>query len=162
MDAYKVIVVGSGGVGKTSIVRELLGAQFKTKYTPTIEVAVHTLDFETSKGPIRFNVWDCAGKEGLTGLKDGYYIKAQAVVFVFDLSDPQSFKDLATWSPDVEEMAPGIPRVFVGAKSDRLDIQEPLTSIEIVTTSAKTKENCRLPFLTLARKLKGDPSLQFV
>ena len=38
----------------------------------TMGVEVHPLDFQTNLGPIRFDVWDCAGQEKFGGLRDGY------------------------------------------------------------------------------------------
>lgn len=45
----------------------------------TLGVEVHPLVFHTSRGPIKFNVWDTAGQEKFGGLRDGYYIQGIAI-----------------------------------------------------------------------------------
>lgn len=44
-------------------------------YLATLGVEVHPLTFHTTRGQIRFNVWDTAGQEKFGGLRDGYYIQ---------------------------------------------------------------------------------------
>ncbi|OXB70746.1 UNVERIFIED_CONTAM: hypothetical protein H355_003781 [Colinus virginianus] len=72
---FKLILVGDGGVGKTTLVKRHLTGEFEKKYIPTLGVEVHPLKFQTNFGQIIFNVWDTAGQEKFGGLRDGYYIK---------------------------------------------------------------------------------------
>jgi GTP-binding nuclear protein Ran len=67
-----MILVGDGGVGKTTFVRRHLTGEFEKRYVATLGVEVHPLKFFTNLGPIQFNVWDTAGQEKFGGLRDGY------------------------------------------------------------------------------------------
>lgn len=69
---FKLVLVGDGGVGKTTLVRRHLTGEFEKKYLPTLGVEVHPLFFQTNFGPLKFNVWDTAGQEKFGGLRDGY------------------------------------------------------------------------------------------
>lgn len=69
---YKLVLVGDGGVGKTTFVKRHLTGEFEKKYIATLGVEVHPMIFYTNHGPIRLNVWDTAGQEKLGGLRDGY------------------------------------------------------------------------------------------
>jgi GTP-binding nuclear protein Ran len=69
---YKLVLVGDGGVGKTTFVKRHLTGEFEKKYIATLGVEVHPMTFYTNHGPIRLNVWDTAGQEKLGGLRDGY------------------------------------------------------------------------------------------
>jgi len=60
---FKLILVGDGGVGKTTFVKRHLTGEFEKKYVATLGVEVHPLVFHTNRGPIKFNVWDTAGQE---------------------------------------------------------------------------------------------------
>jgi hypothetical protein len=60
---FKLILVGDGGVGKTTFVKRHLTGEFEKKYVATLGVEVHPLLFHTNRGPIKFNVWDTAGLE---------------------------------------------------------------------------------------------------
>lgn len=69
---FKVVLVGDGGVGKTTFVKRHLSGEFEKRYIATMGVEVHPLKFFTNFGPIIMNVWDTAGQEKLGGLRDGY------------------------------------------------------------------------------------------
>ena len=58
---FKLVLVGDGGVGKTTFVKRHLTGEFEKKYIATLGVEVHPMPFHTSKGLILFNVWDTAG-----------------------------------------------------------------------------------------------------
>lgn len=51
-----------------------------TRYSPTLGVEVHPLEFTTPRGTVSLNVWDTAGQKRLAGLTDGYYLRAQAAL----------------------------------------------------------------------------------
>lgn len=69
---FKLILVGDGGVGKTTFVKRHLSGEFQKKYVATVGVEVHPLSFHTNFGPIIFQCWDTAGQEKFGGLRDGY------------------------------------------------------------------------------------------
>lgn len=69
---WKLVLVGDGGVGKTTFVKRHKTGEFEKKYVPTLGAEVHPIDFVTNKGRIIFNVWDTAGQEKYAGLRDGY------------------------------------------------------------------------------------------
>lgn len=72
MPEFKLVVVGDGGVGKTSIANHLVkGGEFEKRYIATIGVEVQKYEASTSVGPVMFNVWNCAGQEKFRGLADG-------------------------------------------------------------------------------------------
>ena len=69
---FKLVFVGDGGVGKTTFVKRHITGEFERRYIATVGVEVHPMVFYTNHGYIRFNVWDTAGQEKLSGLRDGY------------------------------------------------------------------------------------------
>jgi len=69
---WTLVLVGDGGVGKTTFVKRHKTGEFEKKYVPTLGAEVHPIDFVTNKGRIIFNVWDTAGQEKYAGLRDGY------------------------------------------------------------------------------------------
>ena len=58
---FKIVLVGDGGVGKTTFVKRHLTGEFEKRYIATIGAEVHPLVFHTSRGPIMLNLWDTAG-----------------------------------------------------------------------------------------------------
>ena len=51
---FKLVLVGDGGVGKTTFVKRHLTGEFEKKYVATLGVEVHPVEFCTNRGKIRF------------------------------------------------------------------------------------------------------------
>jgi len=169
MPTFKLVLVGDGGVGKTTFVKRHLTGEFEKKYIATLGVEVHPLKFMTNRGPICFNVWDTAGQEKFGGLRDGYYIQGQCAVVMFDVTSRVTYKNVPNWYRDLIRVCDNIPIVLVGNKVDVKDRKvkaKTITfhrkkNIQYYDISAKSNYNFEKPFLYLARKLTGDPNLEF-
>ena len=133
-------------------------------------VAVHPLEFHTNCGPIRFDCWDTAGQEKFGGLRDGYYIHGQCAIIMFDVTSRTTYKNVPTWHRDITRVCEDIPIVLCGNKVDVRNRQVRAKTItfhrkknlQYYELSAKSNYNFEKPFLWLARKLIGDPNLEFV
>jgi len=167
---FKLILVGDGGTGKTTFVKRHLTGEFEKKYVPTLGVEVHPLRFTTNCGQICFNVWDTAGQEKFGGLRDGYYIQAQAAIIMFDVTSRMTYKNVPNWHRDLTRVCEGIPVVLTGNKVDVKDRKVKAKAItfhrkknlQYYDISAKSNYNFEKPFLYLARKLVDQPQLQLV
>ena len=167
---FKLILVGDGGVGKTTFVKRHLTGEFEKKYVATLGVEVHPLGFDTNLGKIKFNVWDTAGQERFGGLRDGYYIQGQCAIIMFDVTSRITYKNVPNWHRDLTRVCEGIPIVLCGNKveiKDRKVKAKQITfhrkkNLQYYDISAKSNYNFEKPFLWLARKLSGDNQLHFV
>ena len=167
---FKLILVGDGGVGKTTFVRRHLTGEFEKRYVATLGVEVRPLSFFTTLGPIQFNVWDTAGQERFGGLRDGYYIQGQCAIIMFDVTSRITYKNVPNWYRDLTRVCENIPIVLCGNKvevKDRKVKAKQITfhrkkNLQYYDISAKSNYNFEKPFLWLARKLSGDNTLQFV
>lgn len=167
---FKLILVGDGGVGKTTFVKRHLTGEFEKKYVATLGVEVHPLTFFTNRGPIKFNVWDTAGQEKFGGLRDGYYIQGQCAIIMFDVTSRITYKNVPNWHRDLTRVCENIPIVLTGNKveiKDRKVKAKQITfhrkkNLQYYDISAKSNYNFEKPFLWLARKLSGDNNLAFV
>mmetsp|Transcript_86600 Transcript_86600/g.136654 ORF Transcript_86600/g.136654 Transcript_86600/m.136654 type:complete len:212 (+) Transcript_86600:60-695(+) len=167
---FKLVLVGDGGVGKTTLVKRHLTGEFEKKYIPTLGVEVHPLKFCTNCGPFTFNVWDTAGQERFGGLRVGYYIQAQCAIIMFDVTSRITYKNVPNWHRDIVRVCENIPIVLVGNKVDVKDRQVKAKNIQFhrkrnlqyYDLSARSNYNFEKPFLWLARRLTNQPNLQFV
>lgn len=167
---FKLILVGDGGVGKTTFVKRHLTGEFEKKYVATLGVEVHPLGFHTNYGPLCFNVWDTAGQEKFGGLRDGYYIQGQCAIIMFDVTSRITYKNVPNWHRDLVRVCENIPIVLCGNKVDVKDRKVKAKAItfhrkknlQYYDISAKSNYNFEKPFLWLARKLAGDVNLEFV
>merc|ERR1712142_32662 len=170
MPTYELVLVGDGGVGKTTFVKRHLTGEFEKKYVATLGVEVHPVSFQTNRGQIQFNVWDTAGQEKFGGLRDGYYIQGNCAVIMFDVTSRVTYKNAPNWHRDLIRVCQNIPIVLVGNKVDIKDRKVKAKAItfhrkknlQYYDISAKSNYNFEKPFLYLARKLIGDPNLEFV
>ncbi|XP_065400673.1 GTP-binding nuclear protein Ran-like [Macaca fascicularis] len=166
---FKLVSVGDSGTGKTTFVKRHLTGEFE-KCIATLGVEVHPLVFHTNRGPIKFNVWDTASQEKFGGLRDGYYNQAQRAIIMFDVTSRVTYKNVPTWHRDQVRVCENISIVLCGNKVDIKNRKVKAKSIvfhrrknlQYYDISAKSNYNFEKPFLWLARKLIGDPNLEFV
>jgi len=160
---FKLVLVGDGGVGKTTFVKRHLTGEFEKKYIATIGVEVHPLRFNTNAGEVCFNVWDTAGQEKFGGLRDGYYIKGNCAIIMFDVTSRVTYKNVPSWHKDLVRVCEGIPIVLCGNKVDIKDRKvkpKQITfhrkkNLQYYEISAKSNYQFERPFLYLGRKLIG-------
>lgn len=167
---FKLVLVGDGGVGKTTFVKRHLTGEFESRYVETIGVDVHPLTFTTTHGSITFDVWDTAGQDKFGGLRDGYYINSKCAIIMFDVTARATYKNVPNWHRDVYRVCGKIPTVLVGNKVDLKEravlakniVFHRRKNLQYYDISAKSNFNYEKPFLWLARKLSGEPLLEFV
>jgi GTP-binding nuclear protein Ran len=168
---FKLILVGDGGVGKTTFVKRHISGEFERRYIPTMGVEVNPLPFYTNLGKIVFNVWDTAGQEKFGGLRDGYYINGNAAIIMFDVLSKATYKNVQQWHRDITRVCENIPIVLCGNKVDVKDrkvkpkqimFHRKKPNMQYYDISAKSNYNYEKPFLWLARRLAGNNNLVFV
>ena len=167
---FKLVLIGDGGVGKTTFVKRHLTGEYEKSYIATVGVEVHPLNFFTTRGQIVFNVWDTAGQEKLSGLRDGYYIGGNCGIIMFDVTSRITYKNVPKWHRDLVRVCDNIPIVLVGNKVDVKDRKVKAKQItyhrrhnlQYFDVSAKSNYQFEKPFLWLARRLSGDPNLGLV
>jgi len=167
---FKILLVGDGGVGKTTFVKRHLTGEFETQYHPTMGVEIHPLIFYTSKGKIKFEVWDTAGQEKFGGLRDGYYIQGQAAIIMFDVCSKNSYKHVGDWYRDIQRICKNIPVVLCGNKVDKQERAVKPKSVSFHKSkdlsyfeiSARSNLHFEKPFLWLAQKLLQDENLTLI
>ena len=167
---FKLVLCGDGGTGKTTFVKRHITGEFEKKYIATLGVEVHPMVFCTSHGKIRFQVWDTAGQEKLSALRDGYYIGAHCGIIMFDVCSRVTYKNVTKWYKELTRVCEGIPIVLVGNKVDVADRKVKAKQIlfprkygiQYYDISAKSNYQFEKPFLWLLKKLIGEPNLTLV
>ena len=148
---YKIVVVGDGGVGKTTLILKYTEKRFRESYIPTIGVQWTVKDVNYEGKAVKLILWDLAGQEQFATLRSHFYEESNAAIVTFDLTDLTSFSYVENWLKEVREFCGKIPCVLLGNK---LDLEEQRqVSAEMVAaiaqrlnlsyfeTSAKTGEN---------------------
>lgn len=167
---FKMVIVGDGGVGKTTFIKRLLIGEFEKKYIATVGAEVYPLKFFTNHGPICFETWDTSGQEKFGGLRDGYYVSSHCALIMFDVTARSTYKNVPTWYRDVMRVCENIPVVLCGNKVDVKDrVVKPkhisfhrTKNLQYYDISAKSNYNYEKPFLYMMKKLLNDPNLALV
>jgi small GTP-binding protein len=161
---YKLVVLGSGGVGKSALTVQFVQGIFVEKYDPTIEDS-YRKQVEIEGTQCMLEILDTAGTEQFTAMRDLYMKNGQGFVLVYSIIAQSTFNDL----PDLREQIlrvkdrDDVPMILVGNKCDLQD-QRVITTeqgeelarkfnCEFIEASAKTRVNVDKIFHDLIRQI---------
>merc|ERR1711934_501454 len=170
MPDYKIVVLGSGGVGKSALTVQFVQGIFVEKYDPTIEDS-YRKPVEVDNNQYMLEILDTAGTEQFTAMRDLYMKNGQGFVLVYSIIAQSTFNDL----PDLREQilrvkdCDSVPMVLVGNKCDLQDqrvitheqgetLAKKFGGCTFLEASAKTKQNVDQIFHDLIRQInKNSP-----
>lgn len=171
MSEFNLVIVGDGGVGKTTFIKRHITGEFERQYISTYGVENSKLEFYTNHGKVVFNINDVAGQEKFRK-SDREYSAADCAIIMFDLSSKISFRNVDKWYADLTNKCNGIPIVLCGNKSDivphKIDSNTVANYIyeanytRYYPVSAKTNCNYEKPFLDLLVHLTGNVDVKFI
>ncbi|CAO1354525.1 unnamed protein product [Diamesa serratosioi] len=119
--AIKVVIVGNGGVGKSSMIQRYCKGIYTRDYKKTIGVDFLERQIDVDGEDIRIMLWDTAGQEEFDAITKAYYRGAQACVLSFSTTDRCSFDAVKDWKKKVENECGEIPTILVQNKIDLMD-----------------------------------------
>lgn len=118
---FKILIVGDGGVGKTTILYRYVDGRFleDTKMTVGTNFFIKDIDLPKENAQVKFQIWDLGGQEHFAAIRQNFYAGAKGVIYVFDLSRRYSFNNLLEWRDEVETViGKEIPSILIGNKLD--------------------------------------------
>jgi len=117
----KLVVVGDGAVGKTSLLISYATKKFPTDYVPTV-FENYTAQMKYESESILLHLWDTAGQEDYDRLRPLSYPGADVVLLCFSTVTRGSYDAIREkWFPEVNHYVPNIPHILVGTKVDLRD-----------------------------------------
>ncbi|KAL7842374.1 hypothetical protein SRHO_G00240630 [Serrasalmus rhombeus] len=101
----QVIIIGSRGVGKTSLMERFTDDTFceACKSTVGVDFKIKTVELRGKK--IRLQIWDTAGQERFNSITSAYYRGAKGIVIVYDITKQETFDDLPKWMKMIDKYA---------------------------------------------------------
>ena len=154
---YKCIVLGTVGVGKTSIINSM--KHIKEDVCSTTSSSFYLVQVEVDNQRVDLSVWDTPGQDSYQELNKIYYQDSMAGLLIFDLTDEETLLKLQDYLHDFNEICPNAWAYLVGNKLD-LDRQVSRDTAEHFATknnlkyfevSAVTNENISILFHQIAR-----------
>ncbi len=165
--SFKVIIIGPGAVGKTSLLNRFIHNEFTLKYKLTIGVdfLTKTIEYAPEKF-VKLHIWDIGGQEKFKFLHRSFYEGAFGALVVFDLSRHQTFSNMKEWLSEMRSLVINdIPSIIIGNKSDLIpEIGQIIDRSEVeeyakkegclyIETSAKNGDNVEKAFLELTTRM---------
>jgi len=171
---YKVVLLGDGAVGKTSIRRNFLGKGFISSHLATIGVDFAQKYVSVNNHTVRLVIWDLAGQTGFERVRKHYYQGCSALILVYSVINRESFDNLTWWLVEAFKYNQIIPPTAILA--NKIDLRNPENNerevsteeglkfkemfanrlevpVVFLETSAKTGDNIQEAFTELTRLL---------
>jgi small GTP-binding protein len=153
------VFIGDPAVGKTSIVARHTSSSFRENYIPSLGANITSNDYLIDNYAVTLLIWDIAGQEIFSRVREKYYGGAKAAFVVYDVSRTETLKGAKVWVNDVKKFVGNdLPVIVIGNK---IDLQRKVSREEgeqfadtlgakFIETSAKTGENIPEAFREVA------------
>jgi len=165
MREYKLVILGSGGVGKSALTVQFVQGIFVERYDPTIEDS-YRKQVEIDGQHCMLEILDTAGTEQFTAMRDLYMKNGQGFVLVYSITAQSTFNDLHEIRDQILRVkdTEDVPIILVGNKCDLEDEREvgrdqgaflarSWNNCTFLETSAKAKVNVNEIFVDLVRQI---------
>jgi len=171
----KIVILGDGAVGKTSLRRKFMGKHFEKNHLMTLgaDFSEKIIEYDIRARNIKLNlqIWDIAGQKEFQAIRQRFIQGCKGMLLVFDLTRRQTFNNLSHWLEEIWSInnTIDIPILLVGNKNDLTDTRVIMTEdirkyggqlknrfldipyLNYVETSAKTGYNVVEAFKELGR-----------
>ncbi|KAM9426551.1 ras-related protein Rab-26-like [Pholidichthys leucotaenia] len=164
--AFKVMLVGDSGVGKTCLlVRFKDGAFLAGSFISTVGIDFRNKVMNVDAVKVKLQIWDTAGQERFRSVTHAYYRDAHALLLLYDVTNKASFDNIRAWLTEIHEYAQqDVVVMLLGNKADAThdravkreegDKLAKEFGVPFMETSAKSGLNVDLAFTAVARELK--------
>ncbi len=166
---FKVVLIGAGAVGKTSLVKRFVDDTFSSSYNVTIGVDFLSKDVNIEGKEVILTIWDIGGQDRFKFMRTRFFDGASGALLIFDLTRAETYKEIQKWLSEFRTYAgENVPFILIGNKVDLIeDIGEVVERSEArsfaenegsiyIDTSAKTGENVNDAFNRLTKLMIKD------
>ncbi len=145
--SLKILLIGDSQVGKTSILLNYTEHIFPEDHISTIGVEYKDKFIKRDNYNIRLQIWDTAGQERFHSITKSIYRNANGVLFIYDITNKESFNNIKNWIKDLQNVGNDIKGVILGNKID-LELQRVIYKNDLEEMANKYK----MPFIETSAK----------
>ena len=147
--AFKLLLMGDSQVGKTSLLLNYTEHIFPEEHIATIGVEYKDKYIIKDNYNIRLQIWDTAGQERFRSITKSIYRNANGVLFVYDITNKESFANIKNWIKDLQNVGNDIKGIIVGNKIDldperiidKKDLEEMANKYQMPFIETSAKQN---------------------
>ena len=114
----KLMIIGDSDVGKSSIILKYIENKISETANPTIGLESFVKTLKKNGLIIKLQIWDTAGQERFRSLTKNFYRNVDGIIFVFDLTNKDSFINITQWIQETDDVDETSKRILVGNKCD--------------------------------------------
>ena len=122
LNEAKMIIVGQGDVGKTSVVRRLVGDPFDEHESKTKGIDITRWGITANGASIRLNIWDFGGQEIMHATHQFFLTKRSLYLLVLDSRMDERENHLEYWLKIIQSFGADSPVIVVCNKSDEHEL----------------------------------------
>ncbi|MHA2008236.1 MAG: Rab family GTPase [Promethearchaeota archaeon] len=139
---FKIVVVGDAAVGKTSLIKRYTTDTFEKDYISTLGMQFSKYQEDVAGEKVELLLWDLAGQESFSSLRDRFYGGSSGAIIVFSLSpeEIETYDHVTKWLTDVKDACGRIPIILFGNKADLVDQSAIATSSNYATSDVHVKK----------------------
>ena len=162
---YKVVVLGSGGVGKSALTIRFVTDNFLDDYDPTIEDS-YRKQINVDDECARLDILDTAGQEEYSSMQDQWIRDGKGFLLVYAINQRSSFEEINMIRDKIlrSKDTDNVPIVLVGNKCDLADERQVTQDeakelanswkCQFIEASAREKINSDEIFLQVVREIR--------
>jgi len=122
----KTVILGDGGVGKTTILKLIMGEKTASSYIPTVGVDVKEFEFDNAIKNINLVLWDFSGQPRFRKLWKPFLEGTDIAIIVTD-STPKNIEETKKIYHLIKEEKPELNFILIANKQDLPDATPPKT-----------------------------------
>lgn len=163
---FKIVIIGDGAVGKTSLINQFVESSFNEDYKPTLGANIVRKDVNLDNTKVRLIIWDLAGQEKYRVVRSMYFQGCEGALLVYDVTryhtlDSINNKWLKDYKKHVKKKG---AYILIGNKTDLKDqvavptergkeLATKIKASHFIETSAKIGENIEEAFSLLVNQI---------
>jgi internalin A len=118
LNEAKVLLVGQGTVGKTSLVKRLINNTFDANERKTQGINIENWHLEVNGQNIQLNIWDFGGQEIMHATHQFFLTKRSLYLLVINARENEQQNRLEYWLKIIQSFGGDSPIILVGNKID--------------------------------------------
>ncbi|KAJ8603170.1 hypothetical protein CTAYLR_004614 [Chrysophaeum taylorii] len=121
-NGFKVVLLGEGRVGKTSILLRYVKGEFSDRQVSTLQASYLDRRLAVQDQSIQLSIWDTAGQERFHALGPIYYRDADGALLVYDITDYSSFNKVTKWVRELRQIVGA--EICITIAGNKIDLEK--------------------------------------